>query len=275
MFLSALMLLLLVQSGALIPAMQLQACSDSLARGVASASAQLCLAEEEVRLGLKEPVNSAAWRRRLQAGAEHYRKAVSATSDAKVRVHALEALARLYEPKLLDDLEQLELVLRELLQLAPDELNYVQRIARLQEDRGQIELAESTLLGARQGRPDDVEPLKLLAQFYARRVNAMTRQRQQQVAKPAEGVPGADGVYRVGGALPPPHRVEQSRYPEEARAAGIQGAVQAEITIDENGQVADARIVRSVPCSTNRRWRRCGTGGSRPQSWMVGPCRFE
>ena len=37
------------------------------------------------------------------------------------------------------------------------------------------------------------------------------------------------------------------QYPPEARAAGIQGVVLAEIVIDGEGSVIDARVVRSVP----------------------------
>ena len=58
-----------------------------------------------------------------------------------------------------------------------------------------------------------------------------------------------DGPLRVGGAIRPPTKVFHIDpfYPDEARAAGVQGVVVLEITIGEDGSVIDARVVRSVP----------------------------
>jgi TonB family protein len=54
---------------------------------------------------------------------------------------------------------------------------------------------------------------------------------------------------RVGGAVRPPTRTRDVRpvYPEEAKAAGVQGVVIAEVMIDAQGRVEEARVLRSIP----------------------------
>jgi TonB family protein len=158
----------------------------------------------------------------------------------------------------------MELTLKELIAFLPNELEPLYRLARLQEDQGLVDAAESTLLSGRHLRPDEVEPYKRLAQFYARRSTAMYWAKQKD--KPPEslsspGQPDAKGVYRVGGGLEPPRREGVAQYPKEAQNAGIQGAVVAEIVINEAGLVTDARVLRSIPfldeaaLEAVRKWR--------------------
>ena len=58
-----------------------------------------------------------------------------------------------------------------------------------------------------------------------------------------------DDITRVGGEIPAPRKVFDARpvYPEEARAAGVQGIVIAEVLLDVNGNVSDIRVLRSHP----------------------------
>jgi protein TonB len=67
-------------------------------------------------------------------------------------------------------------------------------------------------------------------------------------ARDASAVARQDAV-RVGGAVRPPTKIKHVPpiYPEDAKAAGVQGVVIVEITIDAQGRVEDARILRSVP----------------------------
>lgn len=60
--------------------------------------------------------------------------------------------------------------------------------------------------------------------------------------KPAKAI-------RVGGQIRPPIRIKEIApvYPAVARSARVQGDVVIEATIDEEGKVADARVVKSVP----------------------------
>ena len=53
---------------------------------------------------------------------------------------------------------------------------------------------------------------------------------------------------RVGGNIKTPTKVKDVRpvYPPDARAAGIQGVVILETTIDTEGRVSDAKVLRSI-----------------------------
>ena len=59
----------------------------------------------------------------------------------------------------------------------------------------------------------------------------------------------AVGAIRVGGHVKPPAKITDVRpiYPNEARAAGIQGVVILEVRIEGDGRVSQARILRSIP----------------------------
>lgn len=56
-------------------------------------------------------------------------------------------------------------------------------------------------------------------------------------------------AIRVGGQIRPPVRIKEVAplYPAIAQSARVQGDVVIEATIDEEGKVADARVVKSVP----------------------------
>jgi protein TonB len=144
----------------------------------------------------------------------------------------------------------MEQALRELIRAAPGDFVIVSRLARLQEDQGLHNAAEETLLDARYQYPDNVEPYRMLAQFYARRVTALLNKQPSDRESQSAGAPGErdeNGVYRVGGAVTPPQRLGTPQYPPEARAAGIQGVVIAEVVIDPSGNVTDAKVLRSIP----------------------------
>jgi TonB family protein len=59
--------------------------------------------------------------------------------------------------------------------------------------------------------------------------------------------PGAP--FRVGGNIPVPTKIKDVRpiYPEDARAARISGVVIIEATIDTDGHVGEAKILRTIP----------------------------
>ena len=56
-------------------------------------------------------------------------------------------------------------------------------------------------------------------------------------------------AIRVGGQIRPPIRIKEVApiYPAIAQSARVQGDVVIEATIDEEGKVADARVLKSVP----------------------------
>ena len=117
--------------------------------------------------------------------------------------------------------------------------------------QGQLDAAENTLLYAHHLRPDNPDPDKMLAQFFARRVTDLSRAANDlataQTPAPKAGEPDKDGFYRVGGDVPAPRRLDNPKYPPEAQDVGIQGVVIAEISLNEQGTVTDIRIVQSVP----------------------------
>jgi TonB family protein len=114
-----------------------------------------------------------------------------------------------------------------------------------------IDQAEYTLLSARRQQPDDVEPYKMLAQFYARRATTLQQvatDKNSAVKNPTPpGRPDEQGFYRVGGEITPPRRFGNPTYPPEAQTAGINGAVAVEISLNEQGLITDATVIRSVP----------------------------
>lgn len=87
----------------------------------------------------------------------------------------------------------------------------------------------------------------MLAQFYARRAGAMhaSAKKQEVQEQTVPGSPDKNGVYQVGGDVTPPRRFGNPTYPVEA--AGIEGVVSAEITVNEQGIVTDARVLNSNP----------------------------
>ena len=66
---------------------------------------------------------------------------------------------------------------------------------------------------------------------------------------PAAPPPAEQAPYRPGGDIQPPTKVKDAAplYPAIARAARVQGIVIIEATIGVNGNVQDARILRSIP----------------------------
>lgn len=230
---------------------QPSACAQAMADALAdAATGELCAGDEGLRLGDATPADRVADRTRLwRSAADHYDKAAGLTGRDGTRVIALKALATVCERTRLNDLPRLEATLRELVALLPGDFPIVDRLARAQEDQALVDAAETTLLDNRHQHPGDVEPNRMLAQFYARRVTAMHREQGLKEPAPtaAPGERDENGVYRVGGSLNQPARIDVPRYPADARSAGIDGVVVAEVVLDPSGNVTDAKVVRSIP----------------------------
>jgi TonB family protein len=69
------------------------------------------------------------------------------------------------------------------------------------------------------------------------------------VPPPPPPPPPPDGAVRVGSEIKTPTKIKDVRpvYPLEALDARIQGVVVIEATIDRDGRVSDARVLRSIP----------------------------
>ncbi len=225
------------------------ACSDGLSQLSDVATGQLCAAEQALRRGESAPKGGRERTQQFEAAASGLRRAVNLSPRLETTVRALNLLATVYDADHLNSSTELEEVLRELIAATPDDLTPMYRLAKVLEERELIEAAEATLLDARHREPEAEEPNRMLAQFYARRVTALhtrnLRTPPETVSSPGE--PDATGVYRIGDSLPPPSRADVPKYPPDALAAGIKGAVLTEIVIDGTGAVTDARVLRSVP----------------------------
>jgi hypothetical protein len=127
--------------------------------------------------------------------------------------------------------------------------NYLD-LARLYVDQGRYDEAERILMQAigaiRAQKMMTVQPGAVAGSF--------------QVGPPTPPVAGQP--LRVGGGVTEPKKIHDVKpfYPEIARAAGVKGVVILELTIDEQGDVKDAKILR---CSTKPPSRPCGSGGIR------------
>jgi TonB family protein len=211
------------------------ACAQALS---GSDAAELCLAEQSGHTIAE-----------MQAAVDHARRAASLATKSEIRVRAIDLLAQLYDEKHLNLPSSEEPTLRELISLRPGELEPISRLAKLQERQGNFDAAEDTLLIAHRQKPDDEAPYRLLAQFYARRATALHRVAEAEKPRPVADTPQPDenGVYRVGGVIAAPKRVDSAVYPPEAREAGIQGVVILEVVIDETGGVSGTKVLRSIP----------------------------
>jgi TonB family protein len=225
-------------------------CGQALTNALSSSTVDTCLGDDYVRqaISAKEERDRL---RLLQTAAQHYRRAANFASSAETKARALNALAETYDEKHLNQLDQVEGALRELAAVQPEDLTHVFRLARLQETRGLLEAAEETLLGVRRAHPHAIDPYRMLTQFYSRRVVALQQESEPQTNPRVEAPPplqrDENGIYRVGNGIQPPARLDIARYPADAKAAGVQGVVIAEVVVNEAGLVSDAKIVRSVP----------------------------
>jgi TonB family protein len=226
------------------------ACSQAMAATLTDgAAAEICAGEEAARLGTLASKDSPDKTRQWNDAAGHYRKAVALASKDTTKVMALNLLVNSYDAQHLNDPKEMETALRELIALTPDDLQPVYRLATLQEDEGLIDAAEGTLLDARHRQPDEVEPNRMLAQFYVRRVTALHKQELQQESQTSRnpGERDENGVYRVGGAVTAPSRLGVPKYPPDAQAAGLKGAVVVEVVVDATGTVTEPKIIQSIP----------------------------
>jgi TonB family protein len=124
--------------------------------------------------------------------------------------------------------------------------------------RAQSPRSETDLLAAASQDPQQIGNYLDLARLYfdqgrleeaqqmINRATAIIRQRQ---AERQTVVNDTMAAVRVGGDIREPRKIKDVKpvYPAEAQAAGVQGVVIMEVTISPQGDVASARILRSIP----------------------------
>src|SRR5262245_12849381 len=133
-------------------------------------------------------------------------------------------------------------------QTPPTENDLRARIARQPNDAGPyIELAK---IYADQRRYDEAIPLLQRAIIMMQRAQALIVQpRGGLTAAPPAATAGQQAPLRVGGDIREPKKIKHVApvYPDDALAARVQGVVILEVIIDTNGDVSDAKVLRSVP----------------------------
>ena len=208
---------------------------------------ELCLGNDALKQGESATKESARRRELLASAVEHFRRSADSARDPMVKAHALEALATALDARHLNQPAEEEPVLRELIATVPTELSPMFRLADLQDQQGELDAAEDTLLAARHREPDSIEPYKHLAQFYAKRAVTLQPPVKEVMTNPSKPTRDENGVLQVGGSVQAPQRLDRAVYPADAQAAGVGGDVVVNILIDGTGNVADAKVVRSVP----------------------------
>jgi tetratricopeptide (TPR) repeat protein len=116
---------------------------------------------------------------RREAGAmaravEAFRRAADLSRDIALKKRALEQLELLYDAEHLNQPYAADPILRELMTLSHGDLAPMFRLAKLQERQEQFDAAESTLLAARQQKPDDPAPWRELGEYFTRRAGSLT-----------------------------------------------------------------------------------------------------
>lgn len=224
-------------------------CATAMTRGMSPATTQVCLAEAELGRAESAGKGSQEWRRLLEGAALLYKRTLGLPADEVVRNTVIERLLVIFDRPMLHDQAEMLSAFQELIALEPTDVEPLFRLATYQEANVTPDAAEETLLSARRLQPDDIRTFRRLAQFYARRAGAMhaSARKDAPQEQTVPGTPDRNGVYQVGGGITPPRRFGNPTYPVEATAAGIEGAVSAEITVNEQGIVTDARVLNSNP----------------------------
>src|SRR5688572_815036 len=173
-------------------------CASAMSRGTTAATAQICLAETELGRAQTQGKESPERKRHLETAAALYKKAFGLPADDEIKTVIIERLLLLFDAPMLDDESEMFAAFRDLISLRPHESAPLLRLAKYQESRGAVDAAEETLLSARRLQPGDIEPLRMLAQFYARRAGAMhaSAVKQDEREQTPPGTPDKDGAYR-------------------------------------------------------------------------------
>lgn len=102
----------------------------------------------------------------LQKAVDGYKMASEKITDPMMKTRSLEYLVAAYGPDKLNDPTLAEPIVKQMIQLTPDEPSNYFMLARLYQDSGEYELAEQTLIQARDARPNDPSVYLQLASFY-------------------------------------------------------------------------------------------------------------
>lgn len=257
-------LLLVAQTGSATPPKFAPNCLTPLDSAITLACAGDALMRRAVEPDADDDQRDGSW----EDAANAYRRAANLATDPIVKRYALERLETVFDGQHLDRARDADPVLRELIALTPSDLDPLFRLARVEEREELFDAAESTLLAAKQMKPDEIAPYRELAQFFARRAAALSaekaRQERADRGPDSEDGPDKDGVYRLREGIDPPKNLTSNwsaPLSAEATASGVTGAVALAIVVGSDGSVTDAKVIQSVPMlddtaiATVRQWR--------------------
>lgn len=111
-----------------------------------------------------EPENDAL----LTKAIENYKAASQKIADPLWKRRSLEFLVAAYGPDKLNDPTMAEPIVKEMIQLEPNEASHYFSLARIYEDSGEYELAEETLMQVKNVRSKDPAVFAYLAGYYER-----------------------------------------------------------------------------------------------------------
>jgi tetratricopeptide (TPR) repeat protein len=109
-----------------------------------------------------EPTNDSY----LEKAVNFYKLASEKIQDPTFKTRSLEYLVATYGPDKLNDPTMAEPIIKQMIALSPNEPTNYFMLARLYQDSGEYELAEQTLVQARDARPNDPAVYIRLAEFY-------------------------------------------------------------------------------------------------------------
>jgi predicted Zn-dependent protease len=104
----------------------------------------------------------------LTKAIENYKKSAEIEQDPKIKKLAMEYLVAAYGPDKLNDPSQAEPILRNMIQLEPNEPSNYTYLSRIYEENGDYDQAEQLLVKAREMKPNDAGVYVTLAAFYNR-----------------------------------------------------------------------------------------------------------
>ena len=104
----------------------------------------------------------------LQKAIENYKLSAEKETDPKMRRLAMEYLVAAYGPDKLNDPAQAEPIVKQMIEMDPNEPTNYFALAKIYEDSGMYDEAEATLLRAREVRPNEPTVYTTLAGYYNR-----------------------------------------------------------------------------------------------------------
>ena len=104
----------------------------------------------------------------LQKAIQNYKLAAERETDPKMQKLSLEYLVAAYGPDKLNDPSQAEPIVKQMIEMEPNEPTNYFALAKIYEDNGLYDEAEATLLRAKDARPNDPTVYTTLAGYYNR-----------------------------------------------------------------------------------------------------------